>query len=211
MTPTADPDQARWNDYWTRYAAEYDEHQMSRLAHPEERETWSRVWADVLPAGPSTILDVGTGSGNVALLLAGAGHEVTGIDLAEGMLERARGKCAGHPHPPTFVTGDAVDPPCAPGSFDAIVSRYLLWTLRDAPTALRRWHELLRPGGVLVAVDAPWFGTMRTFPGGPLVRTISPPPMTRTPSHACPSDAPGPSRSSPSGRPRASRTCALIP
>ena len=61
MTPTAHPDQARWNDYWTRYAAEYDEHQMSRLAHPEERETWSRVWADVLPAGPSTILDVGSG------------------------------------------------------------------------------------------------------------------------------------------------------
>lgn len=40
---------------------------------------------------------------------------------------------------------------------DAIVSRYLLWTLRDAPTALRRWHELLRPGGVLVAVDGQWF------------------------------------------------------
>ncbi|MGO2995306.1 class I SAM-dependent methyltransferase [Brachybacterium alimentarium] len=166
MTPTADPDQARWNDYWTRYAAEYDEHQMSRLAHPEERETWSRVWADVLPAGPSTILDVGTGSGNVALLLAGAGHEVTGIDLAEGMLERARGKCAGHPHPPTFVTGDAVDPPFTPGPFDAIVSRYLLWTLRDAPTALRRWHELLRPGGVLVAVDAPWFGDDADLPRG---------------------------------------------
>lgn len=166
MTPTADPAQARWNDYWTRYAAEYDEHQLCRLAHPEERETWSRVWTEVLPTGASTILDAGTGSGNMALLLAGSGHTVTGIDLATGMLEQAHAKCADHPNPPTFLVGDAVDPPFAPSTFDAIVSRYLLWTLRDAPTALGQWFELLRPGGVLVAVDAPWFRGEDTLPHG---------------------------------------------
>ncbi|MGP4977243.1 methyltransferase domain-containing protein [Brachybacterium tyrofermentans] len=164
--PTPDPAQARWNDYWTRYAAEYDEHQLSRLAHPEERETWTRIWAEALPAGPCTVLDVGTGSGNVALLLAGAGHGVTGIDLSEGMLEQAHAKCAEHPDPPTFLVGDAVEPPFAPGTFDAIVSRYLLWTLRDAPAALSRWYELLRPGGVLVAVDAAWFRSEEELPRG---------------------------------------------
>lgn len=104
------------------------------------------------------MLDLGTGSGNVALLLAADGYDVTGIDLAEGMLEQARAKLAGHPRPPRFLTGDAVDPPFAPGSVDAIVSRYLLWTLRDAPAALGRWHALLRPGGTLVAIDGQWFG-----------------------------------------------------
>ncbi|MGO3479683.1 MAG: class I SAM-dependent methyltransferase, partial [Brachybacterium tyrofermentans] len=43
----------------------------------------------MLPTGASTILDAGTGSGNMALLLAGSGHTVTGIDLATGMLEQA--------------------------------------------------------------------------------------------------------------------------
>lgn len=166
MTSAADPVQQRWNEYWTRYAAEYDEHQASRLAHPAERETWSRVWAQVLPERTCTILDAGTGSGNVALLLAGAGHEVTGIDLATGMLEQAHAKSGDHPNPPTFLLGDAVDPPFAPGSFDAIVSRYLLWTLRDAPSALARWYTLLRPGGVLVAVDAPWFEDGGSMPRG---------------------------------------------
>ena len=157
MTRTADVDQQAWNRYWTRWAAEYDEHQLARLALPGERETWSRTWRDALPEGTRTVLDVGTGSGNVALLLAADGYEVTGIDLAEGMLEQARAKLVGHPRPPRFLTGDAVDPPFARRSFDAVVSRYLLWTLRDAPAALRRWHELLRPGGVLVAVDGQWF------------------------------------------------------
>ena len=164
LTDALDGQQQRWNAYWSRYAAEYDEHQLSRLAHAEERETWSRLWAAALPAGTRSVLDVGTGTGNVALQLAADGYDVTGIDLSEGMLERARAKAAGHPRPTAFRHGDAVAPPFAPGSFDAIVSRYLLWTLRDAAAALRCWHELLRPGGALVAVDGAWFGEHAELP-----------------------------------------------
>ena len=157
MTRTAAEDQQAWNRYWTRWAAEYDEHQLSRLSLPGEREAWSRAFGAALPPGTREVLDLGTGSGNVALLLAADGYDVTGIDLSPGMLAQARAKLAGHPHPPTFLEADAANPPFAQASLDAIVSRYLLWTLRDAPTALRRWHELLRPGGVLVAVDGQWF------------------------------------------------------
>ncbi|HJF51173.1 MAG TPA: class I SAM-dependent methyltransferase [Brachybacterium paraconglomeratum] len=157
MTRTAAEDQQAWNRYWTRWAAEYDEHQLSRLSLPGEREAWSRAFGVSLPAGTREVLDLGTGSGNVALLLAADGYDVTGIDLSPCMLAQARAKLAGHPHPPTFLEADAANPPFAQASLDAIVSRYLLWTLRDAPTALRRWHELLRPGGVLVAVDGQWF------------------------------------------------------
>lgn len=157
MTRTAAEDQQAWNRYWTRWAAEYDEHQLSRLSLPGEREAWSRAFGDTLPPGTREVLDLGTGSGNVALLLAADGYDVTGIDLSSGMLAQARAKVESHPHPPTFLEADAADPPFPRGSMDAIVSRYLLWTLLDAPTALRRWHELLRPGGVLVAVDGQWF------------------------------------------------------
>src|SRR5699024_4897458 len=156
MTRTAAQDQDRWNEYWTRYASEYDEHQLSRLAHADERATWSRIWAEALPTGTRTVLDVGTGTGNVALQLAADGYEVTGIDLSEGMLERARAKCAGHPAPPTFLRGDAVQPPFPRGSFDAIVSRYVLWTLRDSASARRsrvprRPRRRRRGGGAAAA------------------------------------------------------------
>ena len=157
MTRTAAEDQQAWNRYWTRWAVEYDEHQLSRLSLPGEREAWSRAFDAALPPGSREVLDLGTGSGNVALLLAADGYDVTGIDLSPGMLAQARAKLESHPHPPTFLEADAADPPFPHRSMDAIVSRYLLWTLRDAPTALRRWHELLRPGGALVAIDGQWF------------------------------------------------------
>lgn len=195
MRPAADQVQERMSAYWSRYAAEYDQHQTSRLALPGERETWARVWQEALPAGTRDVLDAGTGSGNVALLLATLGYEVTGVDLSEGMLAQARSKLSAHPghpnhphspqphphprpprsrahppqfrpRPPVFRLGDAVAPRFPPASFDAIVSRYLLWTLRDAPAALSRWRALLRPGGVLVAVDGPWFRDGAQLPCG---------------------------------------------
>src|SRR5699024_7496858 len=58
---------------------------------------------------------------------------------------------------PHFRHDDAVAPSFADGSFDAVVSRYVMWTLHDPLTALTNWKRLLRPGGVLVLVDAPWF------------------------------------------------------
>ncbi|WP_232820148.1 class I SAM-dependent methyltransferase [Brachybacterium sp. YJGR34] len=166
MSITPDPVQMRLTAYWDRWAAEYDGHQMGRLARQEERAVWERVWWEVLPEHARDLLDVGTGSGNVALSLARPGLAVTGVDLSGGMLARARAKAEDHPCPPHFVLGDAVDPPLPPGSVDAIVSRYLLWTLRDAPAALARWHALLRPGGVLVAVDGPWFAHEEELPRG---------------------------------------------
>ena len=87
--------------------------------------------APSLPPGSREVLDLGTGSGNVALLLAADGYDVTGIDLSSGMLDEARAKVESHPHPPTFLEADAADPPFPHGTMDAIVSRYLLWTLRD--------------------------------------------------------------------------------
>src|SRR5690606_25718557 len=118
MTRTAAEDQQAWNRYWTRWAAEYDEHQLSRLSLPGEREAWSRAFGVSLPAGTREVLDLGTGSGNVALLLAADGYDVTGIDLSPGMLAQARAKLAGHPHPPTFLEADAANPPFAQASLD---------------------------------------------------------------------------------------------
>lgn len=157
MTRTAAEGQQAWNRYWTRWAAEYDEYQLARLSLPGEREAWSQAFGAALPPGTREVLDLGTGSGNVALLLAADGYDVTGIDLSPGMLAQARAKLAGHPHPPTFLEADATAPPFPHRSLDALVSRYLLWTLRDARATLRRWHALLRPGGALVAIDGQWF------------------------------------------------------
>jgi SAM-dependent methyltransferase len=160
MTQAATPTrraQDAMNDYWTRRAVPYDEHQQRPERLAADREAWGEVWTAALGEEPLEVLDVGTGSGYVACTLAGLGHRVTGIDLAEGMLERARLHAAGMPNPPRFEPGDAVDPGYPHGSFDALVNRYVMWTLREPDRALARWRELIRPGGTLAVVDSPWF------------------------------------------------------
>ncbi|WP_432564158.1 class I SAM-dependent methyltransferase [Kineococcus sp. SYSU DK003] len=144
--------QERMNSYWTRRAPSYDDHQRRSGRAALDRQVWQEIWTGVLP-GARDVLDVGTGSGYVAHLLAGLGHRVTGIDLAGGMLERARE----HGGTAVFRAGDAVDPPFPAASFDAVVNRYVVWTLRDPVAAVRNWRKVLRPGGILAVVDGAWF------------------------------------------------------
>lgn len=145
------------NDYWSLRAPSYDAYQQRPERRELDRRAWTDVWRCALPRSAYDVLDVGTGSGHVACLLASMGHRVTGIDLAEGMLERAREHAADLARPPRFQLGDAVAPDFAPGSFDAVVGRYLTWTLREPERALAAWRELLRPGGRLALVDTAWF------------------------------------------------------
>ncbi|MBB4909180.1 class I SAM-dependent methyltransferase [Actinophytocola algeriensis] len=145
------------NRYWTGRADSYDAHQVRQIGNPEIRQGWTDVWRRVLPAPPARVLDVGTGTGHVSLLLAGLGYDVTGIDLAEGMLAKAKEKAAELPDPPDLRLGDAVAPDFPAASFDVVTSRYVLWTLRTPLTAARNWRGLLAPGGLLAAVDSTWF------------------------------------------------------
>lgn len=151
------PVQDAINDYWTDRAPSYDDYQQRPERREVDADVWSRIWADALPDAPADVLDVGTGSGHVAFLLADLGHRVTGIDLADGMLERAREHAAERPAAPRFLVGDAVAPGLPDGSFDAVTGRYVMWTLSDPEAAVRSWVRLLRPGGVVVMADSTWF------------------------------------------------------
>jgi SAM-dependent methyltransferase len=105
------------------------------------------------------VLDLGCGTGSIALLLAEAGHRVTGVDLAPRMIRSARAKLAGAHLPATFLVGDAAEPP--EGAVDVVLTRHLVWTLPDPQAAVTRWVSLLRPGGSLVMVEGRW-----SSPGG---------------------------------------------
>lgn len=146
--------------YWDARAEAYDANQRHQIEPGAVREAWRRVWQAALPPPPCDVLDVGTGTGQVALLAAELGHRVWGIDLSEGMLARARAKGARLPRPPRFSRGDAAAHEVPSGSCDAITARYVLWTLPAPAAALAHWRRVLRPGGRLAIVDSTW------FPGG---------------------------------------------
>lgn len=152
--------QRRINDYWSGRADSYDAHHLTQVSNAEIWQGWAAVWRGVLPPPPARVLDVGTGTGHVSVMLAELGYDVVGIDLSVGMLERAKAKLAGLDRRPTLELGDAIEPDFLPESFDVVTSRYVLWTLRTPHVAVRNWRQLVRPGGVVAVVDSTW------FPGG---------------------------------------------
>lgn len=146
------------NDYWSGRARYYHREQVTGQRADLERELWLNALADVFPVAPGTALDVGTGSGYLAFLLADLGFRVTGIDSAEGMLREARAEAkrrAADGLPVcNFQLGDAIHPEKGVRGVDVVTSRYLMWTLSDPLEALRNWRDAVRPGGMVLVADA---------------------------------------------------------
>ncbi|WP_079145682.1 methyltransferase domain-containing protein [Streptomyces lydicus] len=140
--------------YWEAVAATYDDDPDHGLRDPVVRSAWAERLRSWLPAGPADVLDLGCGTGSLALLAVEQGHRVTGVDRAAGMVERARAKLAGREA--AFVVGDAAEPPVGERRFDVVLVRHVVWALPDPAAALRRWAGLLVPGGRLVLVEGRW-------------------------------------------------------
>ena len=112
------------------------------------------------------VLDLGCGAGDatfVAAGLVGPGGSVVGVDHSPEALARARVRAAQRGLAQVqFIEGDIHDP--APGGpFDAIVEQLTLWLVPDPAEVLRRQATVLRPGGLIVAVETD-IATMRWLP-----------------------------------------------
>ncbi|MFI8998085.1 methyltransferase domain-containing protein [Streptomyces sp. NPDC053542] len=147
--------------YWESAAERFDDEPDHGLRDPAVRAAWADRLRDWLPPGPSDVLDLGCGTGSLALLAAEQGHRVTGIDRSPRMVDKARAKFAAarlEDRTPTarLMVGDAAEPPVGERRFDAILVRHLLWALPDPQAVLRRWVRLLRPGGRLVLIEGRW-------------------------------------------------------
>ncbi len=106
---------------------------------------------------PKNILDVATGTGDLALLLARRipESEVTGIDLSEGMISVGQKKIAeaGLEERITLIAGDCLALPFADNSFDCITVAYGVRNFADIPAGLREMQRVLRPGGKLCIIE----------------------------------------------------------
>jgi SAM-dependent methyltransferase len=144
----------RIREWWDRDAHTYDDSVSHAVSDPLEAAAWRGTLRGALPDPPATVLDIGAGTGSLSLLAADLGYRVTGLDLSEGMLEKARGKAERRGLQVTFVLGSATEPP--PGPFDAVMERHVLWTMPDPVGALRAWREV---AGRLVLFEGVWGST----------------------------------------------------
>ncbi len=118
---------------------------------------WETILNDLVSgASGKRTLDVGTGTGQFALYLAGSGFVVTGIDLAENMIFHAKQNAGKHKLDIDFQTGDAERLEFEDNTFDVVVSRNLLWTLSNPQKAIFEWRRLMKPGAILIISDGLW-------------------------------------------------------
>jgi demethylmenaquinone methyltransferase / 2-methoxy-6-polyprenyl-1,4-benzoquinol methylase len=159
------PDSTAVNTMFARIARRYD--LANRLLSGGVDRWWRRrLVAAVRERHPRTILDLATGSGDVAFALARGlpGEvEIIGMDFCRPMLEEAEAKkrrsggCANV----SFRPGDGLNLPLDDASVDAITIAFGLRNMADRPRALREMHRVLRrPHGSLFVLEfsqpSPW-------------------------------------------------------
>lgn len=135
---------------FARTAADYARH---RAGFPTE--LIRRLAAQGIARRGARVVDLGTGTGSLARLLAQCGCEVTGVDIAAPLLEQARrldresGLTVDYVQAPAEATG------LAAGEFD-VVSAGQCWHWFDRPAAAREAMRLLGDGGAIVVAHLDW-------------------------------------------------------
>jgi len=123
---------------------------------------WRRRAADLAGAGPGTsVLDVATGTGDLAIEMASRGAEVIGSDFSEEMLARARDKQPGI----TWEWANAMDLPYESDRFDAATVGFGARNFSDLERGLREMTRVVRPGGkvVILEITTPTRPPLSTF------------------------------------------------
>lgn len=150
--------------YWTQRAEGYSEYNQQEMVDAR-RSMWKNKLLSLLEENfpgknpeELKVLDVGTGPGFFALLLAEAGYQVTAADVTEEMLKEAKKNTGVFAEKITWKLSDAQKLELGDCEFDAVFSRNVTWNLENPGQAYEEWVRVLKPGGLLCNFDADWYG-----------------------------------------------------
>ena len=131
---------------------EYD--RFNRLSSFGLDIVWRREVSEMFKSGDS-VLDVGTGTGDLAKELVARGAHVIGVDFSANMLEAAREKLGKNPDV-TFELAKADELPYAPRTFDGITSAFVIRNLHHGgilSQSFREFYRVLKPGARMVHLE----------------------------------------------------------
>jgi len=137
--------------YFERHAGEWDE---LRLLHAPDEPVEAALLKSLGSARLGALLDIGTGTGRIAQLLAPLATHVTGLDKSPEMLRLARARLQGLPaecH--DLVQGDFSDLPFGDARFDTVTLHQVLHYAQEPGAVLAEAARVTRPGGRIAVVD----------------------------------------------------------
>ena len=136
-------------------APEYDK--FNYLASMNIDRIWRRRAISALkPYAPRDVLDIATGTGDLALLINKilSPDKIIGCDISEGMMRVARAKCAKRGVTNiTFQKEDCTAMSYPDESFDAVTSSFGIRNFQELEKALSEMYRVLRKGGHLAILE----------------------------------------------------------
>jgi demethylmenaquinone methyltransferase/2-methoxy-6-polyprenyl-1,4-benzoquinol methylase len=133
-----------------RIAHRYD--LLNRVLSLGRDASWrDEVVRKVAEAGPRRVLDVCTGTGDLALAMRDAA--VFGADFCLPMLGRARAKSASRGSAVSWCAADALCLPLSDASMDVVTVAFGIRNFADLDTGLGELVRVLRPGGMLLVLE----------------------------------------------------------
>ena len=160
LTPYKDSDEPKVDQIrkmFNRIAPQYD--QLNRIISLGLDRSWRRRALHLLePYQPQQVLDVATGTGDLAIDLVHtipSVKHVTGIDISEEMMRIGQEKVQALTleRKISFERQDSTATTFADASFDAATIGFGIRNFTDIPAAARELHRILRPSGVLVIIE----------------------------------------------------------
>src|SRR5436305_12371247 len=144
---SADFDQLKTRLKATWMTGDYDV--FARYMEKDAEQFYQRLGIE-----PGTrLLDVGCGSGQIALIAARAGAKVTGCDIATNWLEQARTRAATEGLEITFEEGDAESLPYKDAQFDAVISMFGAMFAPRPELVAAELTRVCRPGGTIAMAN----------------------------------------------------------
>ena len=151
---------ASWDGRGTDEAEPWTDDEFYRLGESDWAD-FRRQWVSY-GVEPGTCVEIGSGAARLTRPMASFFEHVHGVDVAPGMIERARPAVAGLPV--TFHLGDGLTLPLPDASADAVLSTHVFQHFDDEDIAQANWREVarvLKPGGTFL-VHLP----VHQWPGG---------------------------------------------
>ncbi len=127
---------------------------MNRVMTGGRDVAWRNIVARQAASRGDDVLDIATGTGDLAFAIRQAGAaRVTGTDFSGEMIDAAKRKAPKHGPDVTFAIADALNLPFDDGSFDACTVAFGLRNMVDYDAALREMFRVLRPDGMAIVLE----------------------------------------------------------
>ncbi len=162
-TPS-EPRRTKAEKFWDRLARTWGR----PAEEPEQTDTIVLAKTRPYLKATDTVLDYGCAKGSVDMRLAAAVRAIHGIDISSNMIAAAREAAdARQAANVSFAKATIFDEGLERESFDVVLALAIFHLLEDAPEAIRRIDELLKPGGLLISLT-PCLGEKAAWP----IRTV---------------------------------------